>query len=73
MDAEELEVYLQRLFNSMDDIVDEVNDEEWTELLGGPANARSFKSAGILTNDSGLVLEMHDGSEFIITIQKRVR
>lgn len=38
--------------------------------LGEVSNIKTYAEAGILTRDSGLVLQMEDGSEFQITIKQ---
>lgn len=38
--------------------------------LGEVSNIKTYAEAGILTQDSGLVLRMEDGSEFQITIKQ---
>lgn len=34
-------------------------------------SVKTFREAGLLTNDNGLVVRTKDGEEFVITIQKR--
>lgn len=42
---------------------DELEDE-------GIKNITTFKNAGVLTNDKGLVVTMEDGEKFYVTVQK---
>jgi len=49
-------------------------DEDFYEMFDlwdlTEASATSFKEAGVLTNNKGLVMKLRDGSEFQITIVK---
>jgi len=45
------------------------NEEQWAEQTEIPVDeVETFKSAGVLTTDRGLVVSLEDGSEFQITI-----
>lgn len=46
----------------------EIADELGIDLAAEPSDVRSFREAGVLTNDAGLVLYLDDGSEYQITI-----
>jgi hypothetical protein len=59
MDTEKLqEIIMDLMYNS-----DEITD-------AGLKQIRSFREAGLLTRDEGLVLRLTDGSEFLITINQ---
>ena len=58
MKAFELESYLMEVFDWSSNEDGEIKDSE------------TFEAKGLLTNNSGIVLTMRDGSEFQITIAK---
>ena len=55
---EALELVLNGEFSPEDTVLEETR------------GARSFREAGVLSGDEGLVLRMQDGSEFQITIRQ---
>jgi len=61
--AEELARRLSQAFDTAD-------PDQFAELVEHYASSSTFAETGVLTNDAGFVLRMHDGSEFQITIIK---
>lgn len=62
---------LEDFFNSMAfDPDTEVEDIANCGAFEG-CECRTYKEAGMLTSDKGLVIRTADGQEFVITIQKR--
>lgn len=62
---------LEDFFNSMaydtdTEVEDIVNCEKFER-----ANCRTFREAGMLTDDNGILIRMKSGEEYAITIQKR--
>lgn len=62
-DAEELARRLSQAFDTAD-------PDQFAELVEHYASSSTYADGGVLTNDAGFVLRMHDGSEFQITIIK---
>jgi len=55
----------QRIINMISDAIELYQNEEDDELIN---RISTFKEAGILSNDDGLVLYLNDGKEFQVTI-----
>ena len=64
MTEQEFRDYLHGI---LDEIKDDYDDEEDIVHF---KDIKDFKSAGILTNNEGLIIRMSDDSEFQVTIVK---
>ena len=57
---------------TIDDVQQEMMDALWERESSNPViGLNTFEEAGVLTNDSGFVVNFQSGDTFYITIQKK--
>jgi hypothetical protein len=72
----EVEAALVEFFNMLAFVdADDLNDEERSllEAFGSIGQAYSFEEATLLTSDRGVVINLDNGKEVLLTIQTRER